>query len=183
MTDPQPSTEKETSPYGPWLLVSYGKQGSRSSAGSRNGAGGSARNGTYSSNGYGGFAKDGAGGHNRFSNDSSRNRVARKVASEAKVSKYDYNADNRPAKNNLKNGRDVKKNDGGVNAVGNRFEILNEEMDENLNEENVVTNVAVMNNKSKGKVVLSEITNAAGRQNFQPGKASTLEEAMAEIAE
>ncbi|KAK1570690.1 hypothetical protein Q3G72_005791 [Acer saccharum] len=145
-------------------------KGSRNYAGFRNGAGGSARNGANSGNGYGGFAKDGAGGHSKFSNDSFRSGHVRKVASEAIDSKHGNNVDNRPTKNNLKNGRSAKKIDGGVSATGNRFEILNEEMEETLNEENVLTNAATMNNKIKGKVVLSEITNAVGRQNFQPGK-------------
>ncbi|KAK0591978.1 hypothetical protein LWI29_011217 [Acer saccharum] len=79
----------------------------------------------------------------------------------SKANKSDY----KPTKNNLKNGRGAKKFDGAVSTVGNRFEILNEEVEEIMNEENVLTGTMPLNNKLKGKVVLSEITNAVGRQN------------------
>ncbi|KAK1558896.1 hypothetical protein Q3G72_007966 [Acer saccharum] len=170
MTDSQPKIAKEESLYGPWLLVSYGKQGNRNYTGGRNGAGGNTRNGANNGTRNGGYTKYGAGGHTKIGNDNLRSGYDRKTGGESSEIKHGNNTENRVAKNNSKNGRVVKKSVGSMNSTGNRFEVLNEEVEDGGNPQ---TNPKPMSNKFKGKTVLTEITNAFGSKNSQPGKGIT----------
>ncbi|KAK1555077.1 hypothetical protein Q3G72_021622 [Acer saccharum] len=100
MGDVQNSPEKEVSPYGPWLLVSYGKQGNRNfkgrvgkggvnSAGGNNNSSGPAANtnsepyraGNMNRNGAGGSTNFGYGGSNSqylctFANRLSKGKIS-----------------------------------------------------------------------------------------------------------
>ncbi|KAK1564756.1 hypothetical protein Q3G72_010919 [Acer saccharum] len=204
MGEDQTDTTKEVSPYGPWLLVSYGKQNNRNFTGVKNGAGGYAKNGAGGVNKFGtntgarngGTAKIGNGNYSKVVSDSSKSGFDRKLAGESSQGRHGSNIENRPAKNNLKNGRPARSFDGLVNPTKNRFEILNDEEEGTLNEVSLTTSTKSLTVKNKGKVVLSEITNASVSQTPQLGKgnrkstkildkpvASSLEEAMADILE
>ncbi|KAI9162119.1 hypothetical protein LWI28_024054 [Acer negundo] len=140
--------------------------------GVRNGAGGytGIRNDAYTGARNGSYNRNADGGYNKIGNDKPMSGFDRKSGSKANEIKHGNNVENRPVKNNLKNGRVVKNSDGFAKSVGNRFEILNEEVEEIMNEGNQQTNSKPLSNKFKGKTVLSEIINAFGRQSSQPGK-------------
>ncbi|KAK0594917.1 hypothetical protein LWI29_001800 [Acer saccharum] len=174
MGDVQNSPEKEVSPYGPWLLVSYGKQGNRNFKG-KVGKGGvnSARGnnnsavptGNMNRNGAGGSTNFGYGGSNRYSSDGF-NRKTEGEFSEVKNGRKDI----------MKNGRGNKSMDGTNSSVGDipngsRFDVLNDEVEATGIEDNLNSNLCYQEgNNSKGKVVLFEITNMNKKQIVKIGK-------------
>ncbi|KAK1566504.1 hypothetical protein Q3G72_000881 [Acer saccharum] len=144
------------------MLVSYGKQGNRNQSGARNGGGNYVKYGANVGMRNRGYAKNNAGGYSKISIDNPRSSYDRKTGGETNEVKHGSSADNMSTKLNLKNGRAVK------NIEGNRFEILNEEVEELMNEGSVHNNSKPMSNKTKGKAVLSKITNPEVSQNSQP---------------
>ena len=96
--------KKESSPYGPWLLVTYGRQGSRNIKG-RTGKVGNGNG--YGSSGY--VEKKG------FSNTTNKN----------KVGDFDTRLGNSIPVKEIKNGA---KNTAAVKSSGSRFDVLNDEV-------------------------------------------------------
>lgn len=97
MCDTQISTDKKVSPYGPWLLVSYGKQGNMNFKGKL----GKTRNGSANLMSRNGIAKNGFEGSARSGCDGN----TRKMEGEFTEVRYGK-------KNNMKNGT--------TNVVNNR---------------------------------------------------------------
>ncbi|KAK0598956.1 hypothetical protein LWI29_001056 [Acer saccharum] len=128
---------------------------------------------------FGGSAKNVDGNHNKHVAGSHSKSVAgnfnprsgsdRKLGGEI-GRKNSNSVDNRPFKSNLKNGSVVNQSGGCIKQAGNRFEILNDEVEGIMNEGNMQDSVKMPNGKLKGKIVLSEITNAFTCQSSQPGK-------------
>ncbi|KAK1582992.1 hypothetical protein Q3G72_020052 [Acer saccharum] len=107
----------------------------------------------------GGFVKNVASSHSKNGKDNPRSGLDRKSGEEINDFRHGNNAGNRPSKNNMKNGRHVINSSGFAKPVGNRFEILNDEVEGIMNEGNLQANAKPLNDKFKGKTMLLEITN------------------------
>ncbi|KAK1568396.1 hypothetical protein Q3G72_023955 [Acer saccharum] len=188
-------TDKEVHPYGPWLLVSYGKQGNRNFKGKvgkvgSNNAGGNANYGSGNyRNGFTGNSKPGVDGINNMSgyrNGDVRSGVTGNANLYGNI-KYgsvgfnrkmngDWSEVKHGKKDSLRSGRDNKSADGtyktaGNSSSGSRFEVLNEEGEVNVTEENLMPNISAQEgSNSNAKVALTEITNIGRKQNVKPGK-------------
>ncbi|KAK2659814.1 hypothetical protein Ddye_006347 [Dipteronia dyeriana] len=160
--DIQTNTDNEKTPYGPWLLVTYGKQGNRNFKGKvgKNG------NGSASSVVRNGNTKHGTEGSSKSGIDGTPKRVE-------------------GDKNNVKNGRFTKYTEENANTLGNstsgsRFEILNKKMEVSMGIESLQFIASPSCSKLKEK---SDTMNVMQNDNNFDDVASTLEEAMAVISE
>ncbi|KAK0608273.1 hypothetical protein LWI29_028212 [Acer saccharum] len=154
MCDNQIGTDKEASPFGPWLLVSYGKQGYRNTKGkmgktSYGSTNYMARNGSVK-NGPEGSARNGADGN------------ARRMEGEFSEVRYGK-------KNYVKNGA---ANTVGNRTSGSRFDVLSEETEETMNKSSNHLQTKSTRNKNKEKCVMSDITNLSRNQILKQGKRS-----------
>ncbi|KAK1566974.1 hypothetical protein Q3G72_006806 [Acer saccharum] len=140
----QNADQKEKAPYGPWLLVSYGKQGNKFFKGRS----GKAGNGS-------GFNTDKNGPDGKTSvsgNSSARNMEG--GFTEVRSGKKSYFTN-----------MSAKSMDGTLNLTsGSRFDILSQDMDTSMNE-----GIATKDLNAKGKFVLADITNL-GSQSVKSGK-------------
>ncbi|KAK1566708.1 hypothetical protein Q3G72_003218 [Acer saccharum] len=154
MSEPKANIEKEKSPFGPWLLVSYGKQGSRSIKGKVWKSGNGSANPTTR---YGNV-KNGHEDNNKSGSDNDN----RKMGAEFTEVKY---------------GKKYIVKNGNANSIsnrtsGSRFDVLNEETEMSMNEENHLPKAQLSGSKLKETVILSEITNLNGSQDDRSGKGS-----------
>ncbi|KAK0602450.1 hypothetical protein LWI29_033509 [Acer saccharum] len=145
----------------------------------KNGAGNFSKNGENSGVRFGGSAKNVDGNHNKHvagshsksvaGNTNPRSGSDRKLGGE--IGRKNSNSiDYRSLKSNLKNGSVVNQSGDCIKQAGNRFEILTDEVEGIMNEGNMQDSAKMPNGKLKGKIVLSEITNAFTCQSSQPGK-------------
>ncbi|KAK0607769.1 hypothetical protein LWI29_020280 [Acer saccharum] len=140
--------KKEDPLYGPWLLVSYGKQGNRNFKG-RYGRPDFGNNNSANRNGYGGKS----GGSNS----------GRKKDGELPKARTGKSEQVKHGSKELKS--DMAKTMDAIRGSGSRFDILNDESDE-MGSEKVVLSESkdARVTIQKDKAVLSEITNQSNRK-------------------
>ncbi|TXG46191.1 hypothetical protein EZV62_028312 [Acer yangbiense] len=152
--------ENEESPYGPWLLASYGKQGNRNF----NGRTRKYRSGNGRTVAKIGFEGKAYAARNNLDSKADRNSSVRTPEGECSEVRNGN-------KTQVRYGRPVKNSEGiRITDSGSRFDVLNMEMDSPRTE--VTTSVGIPNEgtRLKGKTVLSEITNMNGSQSGKYGK-------------
>ncbi|KAK2643932.1 hypothetical protein Ddye_019127 [Dipteronia dyeriana] len=137
------SADKDKSPYGPWILVSYGKQGHKNHNGRFN------RNGNFTSGvveNMGGVGKTIDSGSMKKSNGGSAEINLWKIP---------------PSKSGVKISSTIPRNTtSSSRGSGSRFEVLNDDVDIMMTEGDLQnSNQGGDDANHKGKVVLMEVTN------------------------